>query len=129
MNCSVREDLLSEISDAHKDAYGFRPRGEYNHLPIPALEEELKRIYVAVEYAIKEEKLYRAAAAEAFEASIAKAISVGAYDRLTALRWLFEADESIDEGHYNLETGYIDGWVNYNFGLCYRYDIINGVQK
>ena len=40
----AREELFSLYSDAHKDAYGFRPRGEHTFLRLQAMSrDELQR--------------------------------------------------------------------------------------
>ena len=36
-----REQLLTYISDVHKDAYGFRPRGSYDNYSVVELRAEL----------------------------------------------------------------------------------------
>ena len=41
----LRESLISYISDAHKDAYGFRPRGyNYSEWSMEDLGEEVDRM-------------------------------------------------------------------------------------
>ena len=44
---SERDQLLTYISDTHKDAYGFRPRGLYNDMSVQELKVELDRLYEA----------------------------------------------------------------------------------
>ena len=44
---SEKEQLLTYISDVHKDAYGFRPRGDWTDWTVPQLKEELDRLYDA----------------------------------------------------------------------------------
>ena len=41
---SEKEQLLTYISDVHKDAYGFRPRGTYNGMSVQELKVELDRL-------------------------------------------------------------------------------------
>ena len=38
---SYRDELLSDYSDTHKDAAGFRPRGDVSHLTDAELEAEI----------------------------------------------------------------------------------------
>ena len=38
---SEKEQLLTYISDVHKDARGFRPRGMYNDYSVPELKKVL----------------------------------------------------------------------------------------
>ena len=44
---SEKEQLLTYISDVHKDAYGFRPRGDWTDWTVPELKKELDRLYDA----------------------------------------------------------------------------------
>jgi hypothetical protein len=45
----LRLDLLATISDLHKDLYGFRPHGTFNHLPVVELEEVLSNLSKSLE--------------------------------------------------------------------------------
>lgn len=109
-----REELLSYISDAHKDAYGFRPRGIYNELTIEQLRVEADRLSEAVADAIREQEAAQAAAAVIFEARIATLIEMGAGDRATAIRW----DKQSYEDDYILED---ESYYEYKNGLQYGY--------
>ena len=88
-----RQSLISYISDAHKDAYGFRPR-DYNYAEwtMAQLEEEADRLSEAVTRAIEAEKIEQNQAVEAFEQSVQNTIAMGAGNRATALRWLTDAE-------------------------------------
>ena len=44
-----REQLLTYISDVHKDAYGFRPRGSYSDYSVVELRAELDSLCEAAE--------------------------------------------------------------------------------
>ena len=91
-----RESLISYISDAHKDAYGFRPRGyNYAEWSIAQLEAEADRLENAVTKAITEREFTEAREVEALEAQIADTITMGAGDRKTAIRWICDG---IDHG-------------------------------
>jgi hypothetical protein len=88
-----RYSLISYISDGHKDAYGFRPRGEnYYEWSTEALTEEADRISEAVTRAIEAEEVEQNRAVEAFEQAIQNTIEMGAGNRATALRWLTDAE-------------------------------------
>jgi len=88
-----RDALISYISDAHKDAYGFRPRGyNYSDWTVTQLEAEADRLGEAVTLAIEAEKVQENQAVESFEQSIQNTISMGAGNRATALRWLTDAE-------------------------------------
>ena len=91
-----RQDLISYISDAHKDAYGFRPRGyNYSEWSISQLEAEADRLSDAVTDAIREREFTEAREVEALEVKIADLIDMGASDRNTAIRWICDG---IDHG-------------------------------
>jgi len=115
---SKRDELMSYISDAHKDAYGFRPssdsRSYYARMSIAELEAEADKLSLAVGEAIKEEDAQRARNAEIFEARIASIIEAGAGDRATAIRW---DRESHDDLHVLEDIGY----YCYKNGLSYSY--------
>ena len=88
-----RQDLISYISDAHKDAYGFRPRGfNYAEWSMADLEAEADRLSEAVTRAIEANELEENRAVEAFEQSVQNTIEMGAGNRVTALRWLTDAE-------------------------------------
>ncbi len=88
-----RQSLISYISDAHKDAYGFRPRGyNYAEWTVAQLEEEADRLSEAVTRAIEAEEVEKNRAVEAFEQAIQNTIDMGAGNRATALRWLTDAE-------------------------------------
>ena len=106
-----RQDLISYISDAHKDAYGFRPRGyNYAEWSIAQLEAEADRLSDAVTNAIREREFTEAREVEALEVRIADLIAMGASDRDTAIRWICD---SIDHGG---DLGY----VCYELGVPYN---------
>ncbi|MCP4831738.1 MAG: hypothetical protein GY886_05940 [Gammaproteobacteria bacterium] len=88
-----RQSLISYISDAHKDAYGFRPRGyNYAEWSIADLEAEADRLSEAVTRAIEAEEVQQNQAVEAFEQAVQNTIDMGAGNRATALRWLTDAE-------------------------------------
>ena len=106
-----RHSLVSYISDAHKDAYGFRPRGyNYAEWSIAQLEAEADRLSDAVTNAIREREFTEAREVEALEVRIADLIAMGASDRDTAIRWICD---SIDHGG---DLGY----VCYELGVPYN---------
>jgi len=88
-----RDSLISYISDAHKDAYGFRPRGcNYSEWTMAQLEEEADRMSDAVTQAIEANEVEKNQTVEAFEQSVQNMIGMGAGNRATALRWLTDAE-------------------------------------
>ena len=82
-----REDLLSYISDAHKDAYGFRPSyWNLSETSTDELEAIADRMNAAVERRIEEDRRMQEAALADFEMLVASNIQLGAPDRETAIR-------------------------------------------
>ncbi len=111
-----REELLSYISDAHKDAYGTRPHGRYNNLTLAELRQVADELSDAVGEAIKREADEKAATAIAFEVRVTEVIASGAGDRKTALRWIFDAEDiSVTVSLYG------GSYAAYHFGLELRY--------
>jgi hypothetical protein len=101
-------------SDLHKDAYGFRPRNwDAIRSWSPAeFEAACIRAVNDLDHAIEAEKRTQAAAAVAFEATVARLIAAGAGDRATAIRWLADAADAGDDLGYleyahNLPYGYL----------------------
>jgi hypothetical protein len=87
------EQAATIYSDAHKDAYGFRPRdgGLYNPITLADYEgaiEDCARVMAENE---AEEAIRAAAALEAVWSEIADLQHDHGIDRETALRWWFEA--------------------------------------
>lgn len=110
MELSQKDSLIQYISDAHKDAYGFRPRGHnYDDWSIEQLEKECDRLEVAVQHAFEEEKIQSNRNVASFEESIANLISMGANNRNTAIRWICDA----------YDHGGDLGFVCYMLGLPY----------
>jgi hypothetical protein len=108
----IRSDLISYISDAHKDAYGFRPTyWDLSSKPVDELHEIADRMSDAVCDAIDQERRERAYALETFEYQIACNIQLGARDRETAIRWIVQ---SLDLGDYATAE-----YACYRLGLSY----------
>jgi hypothetical protein len=108
-----RDDLMSYISDAHKDAYGFRPT--YWNLSSKSIEELgaiADRMSDAVCDAIQRQRLEEEEALQSFEVLLASNISIGARDRETAIRWIVEG---LDMGGYATAE-----YACYNLGLSYK---------
>lgn len=87
-----RESMIQIYSDFHKDAYGFRPRGiDYSSMTLEELEADFARFAEVCKENANAEAIAEAKAVEAFNASIASIISMGAGNKATALRWTAEA--------------------------------------
>ena len=104
---SEKDQLLSMISDVHKDAYGFRPRGLYTGMTVKELEVELDRLCEAAsEEADRIEKL-EAENWKALKKHLSGLVDIGAKDFKQALVWDMQAEdvESWDFGFYCYHKG------------------------
>ena len=114
----LKDDLYGYISDASKDAQGFRTRMDISGMTIEQLMVEADYWESRVVEAIAEEREREAEAIVEFEKLVADTIAMGAGDRETAIRWLKSGDEwnEYDEGYfeysYGLPYGYISGVIN-----------------
>ena len=108
----LKDDLYSYISDASKDAQGFRTRMDISGMTIEQLMVEADYWEGRVIEAIEEDRAREAEAVIEFEKLIADTIELGAADRETAIRWLKANDE------YN---EYDEGYFEYTYGLPYGY--------
>ena len=113
-----REGTLQTMSDYHKDAYGFRPRGiNYATWSNEELEAECSEFgRICAENEIEQVKGFAINAAE-HEAVIQKAIEHGASDRRNAIKWLYEASDCAkpsDDWFYGSQS--LNQYV-YNIGL------------
>lgn len=105
------EQLQSEYSDFHKEAYGFRPRHDTSAWTV----KDFKRVFeqlgkICEANAIEQADSERFAAAK-FEEQILKLIKFGAADRAAAIRWLHQAEKTDGD----------NGFLEYKLGLPYGY--------
>lgn len=106
------EQLHSIWWDAHKDAYGFRPRGQdVGHWTVADFQKELDVLGEAIDRAEKQRLEDEAVAVDRFEKRVQQTIETGAGDRKTALRWIHEADGTNGDDEY----------LCYHNGLPYGY--------
>jgi len=93
---SELEQLQCTYSDAHKDAYGFRPRymKEEHCQSVEWLRAEIQRCSETIQINEKEEQLIQEQSIQAFEKRVNEVCSSGAKDRKTAIRWLIEAENN-----------------------------------
>ena len=106
---SEKEQLLQYISDAHKDAYGFRPRGQYgDDWSVEELRVELDRLCDYANEVYELEKAREVERLEEFEAHLVKLQEHGAENRMQALRWVIEADRDAqtDPGFFMYMNGF-----------------------
>ena len=98
--------------DMYKDAYGVRPRGvDTSTWTLEQFEAEFEGLGVAIE---AEEKVRVAAEQHAifsFEKRVVTLILSGAKDRVTAMRWIHEAEDTQGDDEY----------LSYILGLPYMY--------
>ena len=119
------EDVYGYISDASKDAQGFRTRFNYTELTLVQLCMEADYWSMRVGEAIDEEAARQAVSVVEFEKLVVDTLEMGAADRETAVRWLEDAarDDSYQwdslwfnfeydlPSEYNPHTGEVDyGW-------------------
>ena len=112
-----REQLLTYISDVHKDAYGFRPRGSYDNYSVVELKAELDRLCEIAEEEYKRQQELEAEAYKALHKHLADLVSIGARDFKQALAWDIQAEECEH-----------DGFVDFGF-YCYKKGIAYNKQK
>lgn len=111
----LKDDLYGYISDASKDAQGFRTRYDISDMTIEELMVEADYWEGRVIEAIEEERAREKVAIAEFEKAVANTIAIGAGDRETAIRWLkgddewYVNDESYFEYSYGLPYGYLSG--------------------
>ena len=118
----LKADLFSYISDGHKDAHGFRPRGyDWRNMSLADLESWADRINAEVIASIEEDNAREARARADFEAAVDRITDASNVDRFTAVRWMLEA-ESFDE----YDRSYGAGYMNNNFGVGYDYNLLTG---
>ena len=108
------------FSDLHKDAYGFRPARDHNFYVVqsPETKEEIwSGVIFDLEMSIEREKTEKTRNGERFEILISTNIAIGAKDRKTAIRWLLEAEDLIEDMKF-----YGGEAACYRFGLPYSMD-------
>jgi len=107
-----KDAMYGYISDASKDAQGFRTRFDYNAYTPEELMKEAVYWEGRVVEAIEEDNIREAECIAEFEKLIADTISMGAADRETAIRWLRSSDEWNEND---------DSYFEYTYGLPYGY--------
>ena len=105
------DECCSWISDASKDAQGFRYRIDPTNLTFADLDAECDYWSQAASTAIDEEKVREAEYVEEFKALVQRTIELGARDEETALRWL-----TTNEEFYSSQC--VEGWV-YSQGILF----------
>ncbi len=85
------EDARNIYSDYHKEAYGFRPRGDISHMSLADFEEDFNSFDSIIAAEREYQNECENAAIKAFEAAILNVIAAGAGDRSSAIRWMRDA--------------------------------------
>jgi hypothetical protein len=86
------EQAANLFSDAHKDAYGFRPRYNTSSWTIEDFDREIRDCSREI---FREEERSRQQGLQCqreFEEAVQANLDLGAADRATAIRWFFEAN-------------------------------------
>ena len=109
---SEKEQLLQYISDEHKSAYGFRPRGSYDHLTVVELRAELTYLNEEANRIYEEEQAHAKDCAVEYEKHIQSLIDLGASSRQIALWWDLDGDDYFsfeypDVEHYVWNLGFL----------------------
>jgi hypothetical protein len=104
---SEKEQLLTYISDVHKDAYGFRPRGTYNDWSVPELKKELDSLCEAANEEAKRIETMENESWVELKEHFTNLVNMGAKDFRQALEWDMQAEDCVHEG-----------WKDYGF-YCY----------
>lgn len=89
------EELQSSFSDLYKDVHGVRPRWcsaeQFNSAEW--LNAQISSLCIEMDSVIAIEAEQEHAAISRFEKRVVEIIAMGAGDRETALRWIFDAEE------------------------------------
>ena len=88
-----KEQLLTYISDCHKDAYGFRPRGIYNDYSVEELRSTLDSLVETANAQYEEEQKMKAENWKEVHVEFSNLVNMGAKDFKQALAWDMEAEE------------------------------------
>jgi len=87
-----KAELLTYISDLHKDVNGFRPRGLYDDLSIDELKKECDSLGEELEENYRVACIRRIKNWIALKKYFAKLVEMGAKDFRQALQWDMEAE-------------------------------------
>lgn len=105
------------FSDFYKETHGFRPRSHAFYNPATSDDERQKMWDALMSAHDREMERYQQEQLNAisqFETSIDQLIKCGAKDRETAIRWIRDAQDEIDQR-------YGDDYLEFLFGLPYGY--------
>lgn len=120
---SNRDQLLSGISDTHKEAYGVRPRRDFSTWTETQLSEYLTDLHQTAAETYEEERREEAERLEKFRGTLAKVRELCSCDDAAAIRYLMDAEEEDDIEHFFYRQGL--HWVSIHqvekeYGLTIR---------
>lgn len=107
------------FSDLYKDTYGFRPRNHQFYDDDTTLDEKQEiwnRLLSEHRDEMDRMEELEVSNEAKFERTIQEVIEAGAGDRVTAIRWLIDAECD----RYDLMYGF--SYIQYNFGISYKYE-------
>lgn len=110
-----REQLAATHYDYYKDVHGIRPRWfNYEAMSEEDLERELDLLAEEDKLVTQRQQEAEQQAIVAFEARIQSLIETGAGDRATAIRWIYEAEGTVDDEYLCYLCGLPYGYFNSN---------------
>lgn len=111
-----REQLAATLCDIYKDAYGFRPSCYcLDTMSLGEMQAEIERLELRIIAQIEEQKDRQTKAVEKFEALVSQLMRDNYIDRVTAIRWLRQAEDCIQAREDNGD------YLCYTYGLPYGY--------
>ena len=99
-----RGQLLSDISDAHKDAYGFRPRKDSSNMSDEQIDAWYDDVCADANRVFEEEIQQNVESMSAWNARLNKIMEMGAGDRITAIKWDMQAYNTTSADDYCWEA-------------------------
>ena len=109
---SVLEQMQCQYWDMYKDAFGIRPRGvDTSSWTEQDFIHKFEFLGRAIEIENARRKESEANAIREFEGRMDKLLGLGAQDRVMAMRWIHEAEETNGDDEY----------LCYSVGLPYGY--------
>ena len=109
---SKLEQYQATYWDMYKDAYGVRPRGiDTSSWTVETVLKEFAYLGLVIEREEVARKEAEASATVVFEQRVQSLIELGAKDRVTAMRWIHEAEDTNGD----------DDYLAWTLGLPYQY--------
>ena len=86
------EQLLTTLSDMHKDVYGFRPRSRYNDMNVEQLRDALETLYEEADAEFAAVQLQQKRNTEEFATAASKVMDMCNCSFVDAVRYLRDAE-------------------------------------